>query len=105
VNSHNEHEKNLLDSTSAPKKVQDILSKCQHIIIAFIIQPLENKISNPDCFIIMKGNFKENFGPIFASRATFYMTRDINPNFSDFSCMINQIPGVGRVTANEIIKS
>ncbi|PKC73834.1 hypothetical protein RhiirA1_450737 [Rhizophagus irregularis] len=105
VNSHNEHEKNLLDSTSAPKKVQDILSKCQHIIIAFIIQPLENKISNPDCFIIMKSNFKENFGPIFASRATFYMTRDINPNFSDFSCMINQIPGVGRVTANEIIKS
>ncbi|CAB5319224.1 unnamed protein product [Rhizophagus irregularis] len=105
VNSHNEHEKNLLDSTSALKKVQDILSKCQHIIIAFIIQPLENKISNPDCLIIMKSNFKENFGPIFASRATFYMTRDINPNFSDFSCMINQIPGVGRVTANEIIKS
>ncbi|PKK69605.1 hypothetical protein RhiirC2_780789 [Rhizophagus irregularis] len=105
VNSHNEHEKNLLGSTSAPKKVQNILFKCQYIIIAFIIQPLANKISNPDCLIIMKSNFKENFGPIFASYATFYMTRDINPNFSDFSCMINQIPGVGRVTANEIIKS
>jgi hypothetical protein len=102
---NNEHRKNLLSSASTTKKLRNILSKCQHITIAFMIQPLEKKILKPDCLIIIKSNFKEYFGPIFASRATFYMTRDINPNFSDFSCMINQIPGVGRVTANEIIKS
>jgi hypothetical protein len=64
---NNEHKKNILGSTSAPRKLQNILSKYQHITIAFMIQPFNGQISKPDCLVIMK----EYFGPIFASCARF----------------------------------
>ncbi|RGB42311.1 hypothetical protein C1646_662393 [Rhizophagus diaphanus] len=100
---NNEH--HILGSASATKKLWNILSKCQHITIAFMIQPCGDPISTPDCLVIMKSNFKKYFGPIFASRAMFSMTKDINPNFSDISWMINEISGIGKVTASEIIKT
>jgi hypothetical protein len=58
----------------------------QHIKIVITIQPFDDTIStNNNCLAITKNNFKEYFGPIFASRATFLMTKDDNPNFSDCS--------------------
>ncbi|GBC48487.2 hypothetical protein GLOIN_2v1656427 [Rhizophagus irregularis DAOM 181602=DAOM 197198] len=70
-----EHIKNLEGTTG---ELHKILSQCQHITIAFTIQPFDDTILTNNCLIIMKSNFKEYFGPTFASRATFYMTKDIN---------------------------
>ncbi|PKK57773.1 hypothetical protein RhiirC2_366090 [Rhizophagus irregularis] len=64
---NNEHKKNILSSTSAPKKLQNILFKYQHITITFMIQLFNGQISKPDCLVIIK----EYFGPIFALCACF----------------------------------
>ncbi|GBB87908.1 hypothetical protein RclHR1_01440023 [Rhizophagus clarus] len=97
-----EYIKNLEGSIDTTGKLCETLSKCQHITIIFTIQPFDDKILTNNCLIITKNNFKRYFGPIFASRATFSMTRDINPNFSDCSWMEN---GVGKVTAGKIVKA
>ncbi|RGB42790.1 hypothetical protein C1646_785098 [Rhizophagus diaphanus] len=73
-----EHIKNLESTTGELRK---ILSQCQHVTIAFTIQQFDDTILTNNCLIITKSNFKKYFGPTFASRSTFYMTKDINPNF------------------------
>jgi hypothetical protein len=100
-----EHIKNLKGSIDTTGKLRETLSKCQHITIVFTIQPFDDEVLTNNCLIITKNNFKGYFGPIFASRATFSMTRDINPNFSDCSWMENELPGVGKATAGEIVKA
>ncbi|PKY54412.1 hypothetical protein RhiirA4_473217 [Rhizophagus irregularis] len=45
-----------------------------------------NKLELPeDVLVIDKTNFKKSFAPIFSSRAAFYLTKDINPNFSELA--------------------
>ncbi|PKY56060.1 hypothetical protein RhiirA4_506330 [Rhizophagus irregularis] len=95
--------KNLESSENTTEELRKILSQCQHITIVFTIQPFN---STDNCFVIMKSNFKEYFGPIFASCATFYMipdtfymTKDINPNFLDCSWMKNDLTRFGEATA------
>jgi hypothetical protein len=100
-----EHIKNLEGSIDTTGELRKILSQCQHIKIVFTIQPFDDIISTNNCLVIMKNNFKEYFGPIFASRATFSMTKDINPNFSDCSWMKNDLPGIGEITADKIVKA
>ncbi|PKY57221.1 hypothetical protein RhiirA4_549565 [Rhizophagus irregularis] len=52
-------------------------------------------------------NFKEYFGHIFSSHATFYLAKDFNPNFSELTKIKNInniIPNVGVVTTDKIVE-
>ncbi|CAG8812703.1 10508_t:CDS:2, partial [Gigaspora rosea] len=58
----------------------------------------------PDnCLLVAKENFGKYFGPVFSSRATFSLTEDINPNFSEPKRMASIIPGVGDNIARDIV--
>ncbi|CAG8822346.1 21584_t:CDS:1, partial [Gigaspora rosea] len=58
----------------------------------------------PDhCLLIAKENFGTYFGPVFSSRATISLTKDINPNLSEPKRMASIMPGVGDHTARDIV--
>ncbi|KAF9404097.1 hypothetical protein BGZ76_007119, partial [Entomortierella beljakovae] len=99
-----EHEKNMNNSKKAEKNLGETLASYRHITIVFTTQPFDGNDVAKDCLVISKDNFKDYFGPVFASRATFALTRAINPNFSELSRMRTCLSGVGDVTAGEIIK-
>ncbi|UZO28612.1 uncharacterized protein OCT59_022129 [Rhizophagus irregularis] len=48
---------------------------------------------------------KAKLRPVFSSRATFALIKNINPNFSESQRMVKCLPGVGDVTAEEIIRN
>ncbi|PKY56726.1 hypothetical protein RhiirA4_448817 [Rhizophagus irregularis] len=98
-----EHDKNIDSSSNTTKNLFDKLAKYRHITIVFTTQPFYEKVSHDDCFIISRNNFEEYFGPVFSSRATFALTKDINPNFSVSQRIMECLPG--KVTAAEIIKN
>ncbi|CAB5395651.1 unnamed protein product [Rhizophagus irregularis] len=84
------------DSFRVLQTVQELfdkLAKHRHMTI----------VSCDECFIISRSNFEQYFGPVFSSRATFALTKNINPNFSESQRMVKCLPGVGDVTAEEII--
>ncbi len=99
-----EHIKNL-EGSAAKEELLEILAHYHHITIIFTTQPFYGTVLNDNVFIIASNNFKQYFGPIFASRATFSLTKNINPNFSDLTRMVKCLPGVGNITAEEIIKN
>ncbi|KAG0196826.1 hypothetical protein BGX31_005152, partial [Mortierella sp. GBA43] len=55
-----------------------------------------------DCLVISESNFKDYFGPVFALHANFALLSQ-NPNFMEASRMESRIPGVGEITATEIV--
>ncbi|PKY38663.1 hypothetical protein RhiirA4_155763 [Rhizophagus irregularis] len=65
------------------------------ITIIFTTQPYEGSENLPEILIVSKDNFKSYFGPVFSARATFSLTRDINPNFWDINRLKNTIKGIG----------
>ncbi|PKY29278.1 hypothetical protein RhiirB3_391696, partial [Rhizophagus irregularis] len=83
----------------------DKLAKHRHITIVFTTQPFYETVSCDECFIISRSNFEQYFGPVFSSRATFALTKNINPNFSESQRMVKCLPGVSDVTAEEIIRN
>ncbi|GBC05179.1 hypothetical protein RclHR1_06080008 [Rhizophagus clarus] len=93
-----EHVKNCESSYA-----EQLLAKYRHITIVFTTQPFYETISYNDCFIISCNNFEQYFGPVFSSRATFALIKNINPNFSELQRMVERLPGVGNVTAEKII--
>ncbi|CAG8452323.1 1258_t:CDS:2 [Funneliformis caledonium] len=56
-----------------------------------------------ELFDKLANNFEQYFGPVFSFRATFALTKNINPNFSESQRMVKCLSGVGDVTAEEII--
>ncbi|CAB4391454.1 unnamed protein product [Rhizophagus irregularis] len=92
-----EHIKNYVTSINTKKELFDKLAKHRHITIVFTTQPFYETVSCDECFIISRSNFEQYFGPVFSSRATFALTKNINPNFSESQ-------GVGDVT-EEIIRN
>ena len=98
----NEHIKNCKSSANTTKQLFDKLAKYRHITIVFTTQPFYETVTNDNCLIISNNNFEQYFGPIFSSRATFALTKDINPNFSE---QVECLPGVGEVTAEDIVKN
>nr|CAG8493793.1 670_t:CDS:2 [Entrophospora candida] len=75
------------------------------IMIFYTTQPYYGDPSElPDhCLLIAKENLGTYFGPVFSSHATFSLTKDINPNFSEPKRMTSIIPGVGEHTARDIV--
>ncbi|CAB4490961.1 unnamed protein product [Rhizophagus irregularis] len=61
------------------------LQEYRDITIIFTTQPYEGSENLPEILIVSKDNFKSYFGPVFSARATFSLTRDINPNFWDIN--------------------
>ena len=100
-----EHVKNCESSAKTGDELFDKLADYRHITIVFTTRPFYETVSYDDCFIISCESFKQYFGPVFSSRATFALTKDINPNFSDLQRMVECLPGVADVTAKEIIKN
>ena len=99
-----EHIKNCESSTfNTTKQHFDKLAEYHHITIVFTTQPFYETVPFDDCFIISCKNFELYFGPVFFSRATFALTKNINPNFSESQRMVECLPGVGDVTAEKII--
>ncbi|GBB93766.1 hypothetical protein RclHR1_22280002 [Rhizophagus clarus] len=101
----NEHIKNCESSAykTTEEKLFKKLAEYRHITIVFTTQPFYETNTYDDCFIISCNNFEQYFGPVFSSRATFALTKNINPNFSESQRMVECLPGVGRVTAENII--
>ncbi|EXX56493.1 uncharacterized protein OCT59_015772 [Rhizophagus irregularis] len=73
------------------------------ITIIFTTQPYEGSENLPEILIVSKDNFKSYFGPVFSARATFFLTRDINPNFWDINGLKNTIKGIGDDSINTVI--
>ncbi|CAG8508052.1 3412_t:CDS:2 [Ambispora gerdemannii] len=75
------------------------------VMLFFATQPYGDDLSElPDnCLLITKKNFEKYFGPVFSSRATFFLTQHINPNFAEPKGMCKTLDGVGEVTAGEIV--
>ncbi|CAG8684974.1 1627_t:CDS:1, partial [Acaulospora morrowiae] len=100
----NEHIKNCESSAfNTTKQLFDKLADYRHITIVFTTQPFYEIVPYDNCFIISCNNFEQYFGPVFSSRATFALTKNINPNFSELQRMVECLPGVGDVTAENII--
>ncbi|CAG8582460.1 13754_t:CDS:2 [Acaulospora morrowiae] len=100
----NEHTKNCETSAfNTTKQIFDKLADYRHITIVFTTQPFYEIVPYDDCFVISCNNFEQCFGPVFSSRATFALTKNINPNFSELQRMVECLPGVGDVTAENII--
>ncbi|CAB5364970.1 unnamed protein product [Rhizophagus irregularis] len=97
--------KNYVTSINTKKELFDKLAKHCHIMIVFTTQPFYETVSCDECFIISCSNFEQYFGPVFSSRATFALTKNINPNFSESQRMVKCLPGVSDVTAEEIIRN
>nr|CAG8451222.1 13629_t:CDS:2 [Entrophospora candida] len=57
--------------------------------ILFTTQPFE------DLLLISKKNFAAYFGPVFSTHAMLSVTNDINPNFSGWDMIKNNIFGAG----------
>ncbi|CAB4388183.1 unnamed protein product [Rhizophagus irregularis] len=72
--------KNYVTSINTKKELFDKLAKHRHITIVFTTQPFYETVSCDECFIISRSNFEQYFGPVFSSRATFALTKNINPN-------------------------
>ena len=100
-----EHIKNCESSADTTDQLFNKLAKYRHITIVFTTQPFYETVPYDDCFIISCSSFEQCFGPVFSSRATFALTKNINPNFSELRRMAECLPGVGDVTAEEIIKN
>ncbi|CAG8575804.1 3876_t:CDS:2 [Acaulospora morrowiae] len=100
----NEHIKNCESSAfNTTKQLFNQLADYRHLTIVFTTQPIYEIVPYDDCFIISRNNFEQYFGPVFSSRATFAFTKNINPNFSELQRMMECQPGVGDVTAENII--
>lgn len=100
-----EHSKNISGSHGAKEDVRRKLATFQHITIVFTTQPFNDQIAVDGCLVVSRDNFKDYFGPIFSSRATFALTKAINPNFSKLDRMIACLDGVGDVTGTEIVEN
>ncbi|PKC59404.1 hypothetical protein RhiirA1_540504 [Rhizophagus irregularis] len=72
------------------------LQEYRDITIIFTTQPYEGSENLPEILIVSKDNFKSYFGPVFSARATFSLTRDINPNFWDINRLKNTIKGADK---------
>lgn len=94
------HIKSILKSKS-PENLLNYVP----IVIFYTTQPYKDDLSKlPDnCLLVAKENFGKYFGPVFSSRATFSLTKDINPNFSEPKRMASIIPGVGDNIARDIV--
>ncbi|POG60809.1 hypothetical protein GLOIN_2v1709692 [Rhizophagus irregularis DAOM 181602=DAOM 197198] len=79
------------------------LQEYRDITIIFTTQPYEGSENLPEILIVSKDNFKSYFGPVFSARATFSLTRDINPNFWDINRLKNTIKGIGDVSMDTVI--
>ncbi|CAB5394946.1 unnamed protein product [Rhizophagus irregularis] len=79
------------------------LQEYRDITIIFTTQPYEGSENLPEILIVSKDNFKSYFGPVFSARATFSLTRDINPNFWDINRLKNTIEGIGDVSMDTVI--
>ena len=90
-----EYIKNLESSycTKLNKNDLHLLSRYYHITIIFTTQSYESTVSQENCLVIVSCNFEEFFGLVFASRAIFSLTKDINPNFSEPARMKNFLFG------------
>ncbi|PKB96867.1 hypothetical protein RhiirA5_367635 [Rhizophagus irregularis] len=66
--------------------------------IIFTTQPYKGNKNLPEILIVSKDNFKSYFGPVFSARATFSLTRDINPNFWDINRLKNTLMGIGNAS-------
>ncbi|UZO07645.1 uncharacterized protein OCT59_027924 [Rhizophagus irregularis] len=66
--------------------------------IIFTTQPYKGNKNLPEILIVSKENFKSYFGPVFSARATFSLTRDINPNFWDINRLKNTLMGIGNAS-------
>ncbi|GJJ68147.1 hypothetical protein EMPS_00493 [Entomortierella parvispora] len=100
-----EHQKNLAGSSSAKLKPESrkTLMSYHHIAIIFTTQPFDDEVKQDDRLVISMDNFKEYFGPVFASHANFALTQ-INPNFSERARIKEYIPGIGDANAVEVVE-
>ncbi|POG79997.1 hypothetical protein GLOIN_2v414786 [Rhizophagus irregularis DAOM 181602=DAOM 197198] len=83
-----EHIKNYVTSINTKKELFDKLAKHRHITIVFTTQPFYETVSCDECFIISRSNFEQYFGPVFSSRATFALTKNINPTFQNHKGLV-----------------
>ncbi|CAJ0927373.1 21204_t:CDS:2, partial [Entrophospora sp. SA101] len=77
-----------------------------HIVtILFTTQPFDGDVADldEDFLLISKENFAAYFGPVFSTRAMLSITNDINPNFSGWDMIKNNIPGAGDLTTTNIV--
>ncbi|PKK79065.1 hypothetical protein RhiirC2_728210 [Rhizophagus irregularis] len=75
------------------------------IIIIFTTQPYDGLKEKKGVLIISKDNFDKHFGPVFSSRATFFLTRTINPNFLKTNRLKNTLDGIGDVSIANVIEN
>ncbi|GBB89347.1 hypothetical protein RclHR1_01600019 [Rhizophagus clarus] len=54
--------------------------------------------------VISKENFGKHFGPVFSSRATFFLNRTINPNFWEKDRLQNTLAGIGDGSIDNVIE-
>ncbi|KAF9361116.1 hypothetical protein BGX26_005745 [Mortierella sp. AD094] len=64
--------------------------------------PFNDKVKEDGCLVISRDNFKNYFGPVFASHANFALIK-LNPSFSEPDRMKECIPQVGDITAADIV--
>jgi hypothetical protein len=95
-----EDNKNLSDI-----KEHSELRNYEFITILFTTQPYKETESISNILIVTKENFKDYFGPVFSSRATFAFTKEMNPNFWPVYTFKKTIEGVETIDSlNKIVK-
>jgi hypothetical protein len=84
-------------------KVKEMYDDYELITVVFTTQPYtESKKSG--IIVISKENFNEHFGPAFSSRATFFFTRTINPNFWEKNRLKNTLDGIGDASIDHVFE-
>ncbi|CAG8631705.1 7414_t:CDS:1 [Paraglomus occultum] len=101
----NEEIKNLENSIATQGDLRHKLAEHCHITILFTTQPFTPGISRDSSLVIAMDNFEKYFSPVFTSRAVFFSTKDVNPNFSELKRMEKYIPGVSEVTSKEVVEN
>jgi hypothetical protein len=85
-------------------KVKEMYESYELITIIFTTQPYNGLLEKTGVLIISQNNFEEHFGPVFSSRALFFFTKVVNPNFWDVSRLKNTLEGIGEASIDNVIE-
>jgi hypothetical protein len=84
-------------------KVKNMYKDYELITIIFTTQPYTGQ-KKRGVLVISKENFDKHFGPVFSSRATFFLTRTTNPNFWEANRLKNILDGIGNASIDNVIE-
>ncbi|GBB92486.1 hypothetical protein RclHR1_20100003 [Rhizophagus clarus] len=86
------------------KYFNQLYQRCELVTILFTTQPYSGPEDIRGVLNISKDNFDKHFDPVFSSRAVFFFTKDINPNFWEINRLKNTLEGIGDTFIGDVKK-